>query len=287
MKKRLILVVLFLWSCATEVLLAQSKKLENSLLWEISGKGLSKPSYLFGTIHMICPDDFVIKDKVKNALAKADRLMLEINMADPGEMAYAQKVAMSPVPLSQKLSPKDFARMDSIFTSISGISLKKVDNFTLFTAYSLLLTRSLDCKNVKSYEGELTKLAKERKLPIGGLESVKFQMDLISSIYTEEFLMKQFELFNEYKTMLPGMIAVYKAENINKLYEEINDDKFSNEAISKKMIEDRNRTWARTIPSLIKNESVLFAVGSGHLGGDVGVIELLREEGFTVKPVMD
>src|ERR1043165_6424477 len=37
----------------------------NTLLWQISGNGLRQPSYLFGTIHMLCKDDAVLSDRVK------------------------------------------------------------------------------------------------------------------------------------------------------------------------------------------------------------------------------
>ena len=40
---------------------------ENSLLWEVSGNGLSKPSYLYGTIHMICGNDYFLSEKTKKA----------------------------------------------------------------------------------------------------------------------------------------------------------------------------------------------------------------------------
>ncbi|MEZ5495489.1 MAG: TraB/GumN family protein [Gammaproteobacteria bacterium] len=41
------------------------------------------------------------------------------------------------------------------------------------------------------------------------------------------------------------------------------------------------------IPEIAKQQVTLFAFGAGHLGGDVGVINLLREKGYTVEPVMD
>lgn len=37
---------------------------QNSLLWEISGNGLEKPSYIFGTIHLIAQNDFVVRKEI-------------------------------------------------------------------------------------------------------------------------------------------------------------------------------------------------------------------------------
>lgn len=56
---------------------------EKSMLWEISGPGLAKPSYLFGTIHVICSQDFQISDALKTRLADTDQLYLELDYDDP------------------------------------------------------------------------------------------------------------------------------------------------------------------------------------------------------------
>ena len=55
----------------------------NSLLWEISGKGLKQPSYLFGTIHVICKEDFVLSDSILKKWENADHVFLELDLDDP------------------------------------------------------------------------------------------------------------------------------------------------------------------------------------------------------------
>ena len=59
---------------------------EAALLWKIEGRDLPKPSYLYGTIHLICPGDFVLSDTLKGCFKETDRLTLEIDMDDPGLM---------------------------------------------------------------------------------------------------------------------------------------------------------------------------------------------------------
>ena len=46
----------------------------NSLLWKISGNNLSQPSYLFGTIHMLCADDIQVSDSLKKVIKGADNV---------------------------------------------------------------------------------------------------------------------------------------------------------------------------------------------------------------------
>jgi uncharacterized protein YbaP (TraB family) len=51
------------------------------------------------------------------------------------------------------------------------------------------------------------------------------------------------------------------------------------------LLDDRNRNWIGPITTAAGKASTFFAVGAGHLGGNTGVIELLRKAGYTVKPV--
>jgi uncharacterized protein YbaP (TraB family) len=67
-----------LLAMASLTTLAQEKNKQfNTLLWEISGNGLKKPSYLFGTIHLICSGDAVLSDSLKNAIQSSDVVYFE------------------------------------------------------------------------------------------------------------------------------------------------------------------------------------------------------------------
>jgi uncharacterized protein YbaP (TraB family) len=70
---------------------AQQKPEAKSLLWEVSGNGLSKPSYIYGTIHMMCAPDFILQDKIKKVFGNAEELVMELNFTDPAEIAALQK----------------------------------------------------------------------------------------------------------------------------------------------------------------------------------------------------
>jgi len=74
--------LLFLFSFTSN---AQSKE-KSSLLWEISGNGLQQSSYLFGTVHMICKEDFFFPELLKEKFINAKEVFLEIDMDDPAMM---------------------------------------------------------------------------------------------------------------------------------------------------------------------------------------------------------
>ena len=79
-------------------------KRENALLWEITGKGLSKPSYLYGTIHMIPKADCFLTDATKKALGESQKVMFEINMKDmQNPMMLFSIMSKAMMPKGQKL----------------------------------------------------------------------------------------------------------------------------------------------------------------------------------------
>jgi uncharacterized protein YbaP (TraB family) len=263
----------------------KSPKLENSLLWEVSGNGLSKSSYLYGTIHSICSDNYFLSEKTKKAFQNSDKLMLEINFSDPKEMEDAQKLAMSSEPLSKKLTPEQLSELDLILQKSTGYKIKQVDNFSLATVMSLISIKTFDCENLKSYENDFIALAQKDNKKIDGLETVKGQLAMLSSAYSDSELIAMLQGLSKEKTK--EMVNDYVAENIVTLYNDMIDEKEMSKKAKNAMLDERNLSWAKELPETMKKESVFVAVGSAHLAGELGVINLLRKAGYKVKPVMN
>ncbi|WP_374174319.1 TraB/GumN family protein [Flavobacterium tructae] len=264
---------------------SKSSELENSLLWEVSGNGLSKSSYLYGTIHAICSKDYFLSEKTKKAFEASTELVLEIDLADPKEMADMQQMAMGKEPLSKKLSPEQLAKLGVILEKATGMTVKQVDAFSLAALMSLISVKSFGCDDIKLYEMEFVQLAKKRNIEIGGLETVKSQIKVLENAYTDDELLNMLEGLNA--SLTSELVAFYKSENIKRLYDVTADEKMSSEKTNKIILDDRNSNWVKKMPELMKKERIFFAVGSAHLGGEYGVINLLRKAGYKVKPIMN
>lgn len=263
----------------------KSLKLENSLLWEVSGNGLSKPSYLYGTIHSICPTDYFLTEKTKKAFQKSDKLIIEINFSDPNEIADAQKLAISPELLSKKLTPEQLSKLDSILQKAIGIKVQQVDNLNLATVMSLITIKTFDCEILKSYESDFTDLALKEKKGVSGFETVKGQLNMLSNAYTDSELIES--LADASKAETKKMVEDYKNENLMDLYGDLANEKVMSKKTKKFILDDRNRDWVKKMKDMMKNEALFVAVGSAHLAGEEGVINLLRKAGYKVKPVMN
>ena len=265
---------------------AQNTNPENSTLWEVSGNGLTKPSYIAGTFHTMCSSDFEIKSKVMKALEKSDNFVMEVNYTDPAEMASMQKMYQTDKKLSDQLTSAEAKELDKILADY-GTDLKKMDNSSSQALYALISMKAIPCPQteVKLYEIELLKNALKSKKKVFGLEKVEDQMTSINKAYDLKAVIQQLKMGKEYEILLKEMIVAFKNEDVKSLYTLFKNDKIMNAKQEKAMLTDRNNNWAEKMPEIMKKESSFFAVGGAHLMGKNGVIQLLKTKGYTLKPV--
>src|SRR5690349_16294356 len=86
----------------------------NTLLWEISGKGLQHPSYLYGTMHIVCEDDIQMSEGLKKAISDAKQVFFEIDMDDMEEMMGVLKYARmnNGLKISDLVSAEEYIRIE-------------------------------------------------------------------------------------------------------------------------------------------------------------------------------
>lgn len=270
---------------------AQAKKVtsvnsnDKSLLWEISGNGLSKSSYLYGTIHMICGNDYFLSDKTKKAFTASDNLVLEVNLSDPKELSTGQQLAYGKVPLSKTLSPEQLNELDVLLQKRTGMTVKQVDKFSLMTVMSLITMKSFGCTDVKSYEMEFIAMAKESNKGVTGFESIIAQWGFLNNAYSDAEVITMLQESNDDNTK--KMVQNYIQENLPEIYKEITAPKVMNEKARNWLLEVRNENWVVKMPDMMKDKSTFFAVGAAHLLGEQGVINLLKKKGYNVKPILN
>ncbi|MBC7937642.1 MAG: TraB/GumN family protein [Rhizobacter sp.] len=258
----------------------------NSLLWEVSGNGLAKPSYIFGTYHMLCKEQFVIKDKVKNALEKAAGIVTEVNFLDSAEIASMQKMMTSNKKLTETLNAAEQKEMDEALRAY-GLSLKQADNFSLTLLYSLTALKAINCPpaDVKMIDMELMQIAKGKGKSLQALETLAGQTSILGKAYSLQDVLQQMRNKEEMKKLYAQLAASYLAEDIVLLDKLLKHPAFMNKEQEKYMLTMRNHDWVTQMPAMMKNTSLFFAVGAGHLWGNDGIITLLIKKGYTLKPV--
>src|SRR5580692_5612984 len=121
----------------------------HTLLWRISGKGLARPSYLFGTMHILCADNASLSDSLKKVIADCDQVYFEIDLSDMGAMLSAMKYMQmnDGKKLSDLMTEPDYAKVKTYFAQhASMLPFGMLERFKPMLISSLIEEESLSCK---------------------------------------------------------------------------------------------------------------------------------------------
>lgn len=263
---------------------------QKSLLWKISGNGVEKPSYLFGTIHMTC--DATLEKPILDALDKTSQLYLELDMDDPGmQMTMMQGMMMKDgKTIKSMMSAEDYKAVDAYLMEKTGFTLSLFNTMKPFMVSTLVLPKLLDCP-IQSVETELMNVAKAQKEEVFGLETVKEQMAVFDAIpyqvQADELVESAKGGFADDKKELDKMFEAYRLKDVDAMQKMTMEsgNKITSD-YQEVLLNQRNENWIPKIESIIREKPTFFGVGAGHLGGEKGVIALLRKKGYQVEAVL-
>ncbi len=265
---------------------AQEKiPLENSVLWKVEHPDLKEPSFILGTLHLMCEDDFSIPEKVTKTLKDIDALVMELNYSNPKEILSLQHSMSNSEKISEELSKEQYDELDKLVTEITGAALDNYDTYGLSMLNAILIPKMLSCSNLKSPEMELTLIAIENQKPIFSFEKVSEQAEILKNAYPIEFAFEQLMLFKSYSKDFRNAITAYKNEDITTAVDLFTKEIYMDENATNLMQIQRNKNWVSKMPKMMEERSSLFAVGAAHLTSDFGLIHLLRQKGYIVTPV--
>ncbi|CAM3599416.1 TraB/GumN family protein [Flavobacterium gelidilacus] len=284
MKRILFIFTSILFSFATN-----AQDLEKSLLWKISGNGLEKPSYLFGTMHAVCEINF--DDAIKKALDETSQMYLEIDMDDPTLQATMMKgmIMKDGVTMSSLMTEEEVKIVDAFLKENISISIKMVDKFKPFMISAMFIPKLLECP-MQTIETELVKISKEQKEEVYGLESILDQLTVFDKIpyktQVEELVKTAKDNMVNDKAEMKKMLAIYNDKDIEGMLDlmDESENKISSN-FNDVLLNDRNDNWIPIIEKVSKEKPTFYGVGAGHLAGENGVIKLLRKKGYKVEAV--
>lgn len=287
---RMFFIVLIMGSCNAQTPDLKTNKDTNTLLWQVSGKGLKHNTYLFGTFHLMCKIDIHLGKNLKKAIKGSKTVYMELDLDDPG-MLFNSLALMSMKDgkkLKDLYNEADYKKLQTYFNDSVGMPLDLLQTMKPMLISALIYPKMLPCKNTGSVEDEIMKLAKENKLEIKGLETMAYQASIFDSIpYKDQAndLLRSIDSIEKYKAYFMNMVDIYKRQQVKGLEAIINDTAFNLEGHSDVLLGNRNLNWVRQLKDIMNKQSVFVAVGAGHLIGPKGLIALLKKEGYKVTPI--
>jgi uncharacterized protein YbaP (TraB family) len=263
----------------------------NTLLWKVTGKDLKQPSYIFGTMHILCADDAILSDSLKMIIKNADEIYFEIDMTDMQGMMSAMKYMRmnDDKKLSDLLSDQDYNKVKNYFAKHSSmLPFSMLEHFKPMLISSLIEEDDLPCKTTNGMEFVIMKEANTQNKKFNGLETAEFQASLFDSIpYKDQALdlVKYIDSSDDYKKMTDTLAEAYKTQDLNKIEQLTIKEDPGTESFMDLLLYGRNRKWVKNMQQLLPQKSFLFAVGAGHLPGEQGLINLLKKSGYTLTPI--
>jgi len=270
-----------------------------SLLWEISGNGLQRPSYLFGTMHVSSKLAFHLADSFYLGIRNADIVALETNPESWQEDMSRYDLNTGYDSYNSSYRTAGFIPVPEDFLSINTLKFYKYDKkieralYSNPSAINNLLYRSYgnetsDFEEDTYLDMYIYQCGKKWGKKVAGVERYEESMKLMMEAYKDaakDKNTKDRSYDNEEGYSYNKLQEAYRSGNLDWL-DSINKYNSFSAAFDEKFLYRRNEIQASSIDSILRSGQSLFVgVGAAHLPGNRGVIEMLRQQGYKLRPV--
>jgi uncharacterized protein len=268
------------------------KAQESSILWEITGNGITKPSYLFGSLKFIGEKEFYLPKEATEKIKQSVIFAIE-DEVDHHAQHELNKVLHFPKgeSLSTHLSAEDYNKVVDFFESEFKISRKQFEAKyakLIPLAISISMTRLSLGEKVKFYDIELLKFAKSNKVKSYSLESVDREAKALTSFSIEDqtaALLHTVNNFEKQKTEFQKLMDDYPQGKLEEIFEYTLHPLENNQDFINTFFYQRNKEWMPKIEKMISENVAFISVGVSHLEGDGGLLNLFKEKGYTLTPI--
>lgn len=278
------------------------------LLWRVEGKNLKQPSYVLGTYHFASATFADSVPGLKAAMQATGQVYGELNMADEDSPAAMQQMmAAMMLPQGQKLdkllTADQLKRLNAYLSSTLGgelsdsmlLPLNQMTPAAVMIQLQAMLVMQLEpgFDTSNQFDGYFQRVAREQGKPTGGLETMEHQINMLFKQPTMarqiEQLMCLVDQIDYNRDMVRRMSQAFHAQDLEALYKLVTEKQHNTcdmtPAEEDALINQRNADWATKLPAIMESKPTLVAVGAGHLPGDRGLLNLLRQQGYTVTAV--
>ena len=266
-----------------------AQEFNNSLLWKISGNGLTTPSYIFGTIHMIAQKDFVVQPEVDSVFNLAAKACFELKMDDISMLATYNKWLTLPEgkTLKDYCTENEFVQLKLYLQDSLQTDIQTIINQKPFVIYQMQSTNFIK-DEMASFELYFVQNCMQKGKLIGGLEKLETQLAVFDEIPYEEQIDWVVESINQSDSSYryyDTLIHYYLTADLLNLSRYIKESDEEFKKYGPLMLDNRNINWIPVIEEQIKLQSTFIAVGAGHLVGEKGILQLLHNQGYVISPI--
>jgi hypothetical protein len=286
---RAIIAVAFACLLGTGFCIAQG----NSLLWRISGNGMKQSSYLYGTMHSTDRRVFHFADSVLPALETCESFAMEVVMDETAQQLLLTNIFMSgTTTIRSLLTSSQYDSLQRFAIRHASVNISDFDRMKPLYVAMMLEMMAADDSMINTrdpfLDQYLEKRARQQQKRVTGLETAGEQMTVFDALsYPDQaaLLMKTVREFSNDTSGFQTMLQHYLNNDLTGMMAFENDLNIP-DSLYDALITIRNVKMAARIDTLVRTSSFFIAVGAGHLGGEQGLVSLLRAKNYTVVPVI-
>lgn len=292
-RHRTLLFIVLLGFVGTGNVVAQKSPVENSVFWEVHGKDLKQPSYLFGTFHLMGSRYVDSLTHVINKFETSKTVVGELLLDSTMTMKMMAAARLDGTTLDKLLNSEQYQQTAHWLKELSGYDLQMFNTMNPMTIQIFLMTMlqqkyyPMDMAQDTPMDMYFQNEAKSNGKKLMGLETFEVQVNALFEQFSPQ---RQAEMLTDFvkdkekaKSELVTMNKYYRQGDLSKLQSLLSDQSYS-ESESKVMLDDRNKKWMDQLPGLMKEQQTFVAIGALHLAGENGLVSLLRKAGYTVTP---
>jgi uncharacterized protein YbaP (TraB family) len=264
-------------------------KAQHSLIWEISGNGLTKKSYLMGILKFIGEKEFYMPAKASELIKQAEIFAIEDEVDHHAQ--HELNTALH-FPKGQSLADvmpaADYQKVKDIFQKefkISAVTFDKRYSHIKPLPLSIIMTRLSLGEKVKFYDIELLLIAKKHDVTAYSLEPIEREAEALNAFNMEDqvkALVHSVNNFSQQKTEFKKLMADYRTADLQEIFDYTLHPLENNPRFVEEFYYKRNQEWLPKIEKMMNEDASFIALGISHLEGEKGILKLLEQKGYTL-----
>jgi uncharacterized protein len=267
---------------------------KKSFLWEV--KSATNTVYLFGTIHVGKKSFYPLPDAVEKALAGSKKVVVEADISKTDGLADISKMIMYEAPdtLERKIPSALFARLKTqlVKFKIPADGVKPMKPFMIGALLSVNEFTRLGYDMNFGVDAYLIASANKQMKPILELESQLGQIELLTNMHPllqETFLENALTAIEAgaVADQMSGVVTAWQTGDAKLMQDVVAAGNKNGKRISEFdeiLLYSRHPAMVKKVEGFLLDDQPHFvAVGSLHLLGPKGLVELLAAKGYKIR----
>jgi len=252
---------------------------DSSLLWQLQPLQ-GQPRWLFGSMHIRDNRVYWYGEKLYPLIQQADVYVGEMELDDAAQIPFTQTYD-----LKKYLSAKAYEKMRKQLLKSFQLDIELYIHLHPLLAISAISQSQLAAEHQVSLDEHLWNFASSHEIQTQGLESYPEQVQILHSLDPVP-LYKQLIKISRSPSSISQQthktLNWYMKGDIHQLYRMT---KTSMHGLRKQIIYDRNRIMVNRILEFDEMKKYFIVVGAGHLSGKYGLIALLKQSQWKIRPI--